>query len=121
MSTASPASTYSTALTMSTASTCSDDSLSVSSSNSICNELDDLLERCEQLHEHIQNSTETLHAIHRMVEVSENINITLDGTTRDFDEVLEELHAASLARVRNGEQNNFGVALFDVLDKGYLE
>jgi hypothetical protein len=111
----------STASTASTASTCSDDSSSVTSSNSICNELDDLLERCEQLHEHIQNSTETLHAIHQMIETNGSIKITLNGATRDFDEVLEELHAVSMVRVRNGEQNNFGVALLDILEKGCLE
>jgi hypothetical protein len=104
-------------------STSSDSSSIVSdtSSDSIFNELDGLLQRCEQLHDHIHNSTETLHAIHRLVEAGGNIKITFNNVTRDFDELLEELHVAALERVRAGAQSNFGYALLEVLGKAQME
>ena len=103
-------------------STCSeDDTASCTSSDSISNELDDLLQRCEQLHEHIHNSTETLHTIHQLVSSGGNIKITLEGATRDFNEFLEELHVAALERVRAGKQCNFGASLLTVLELGHLE
>lgn len=103
-------------------STCSeDDTASRISSDSISNELDDLLQRCEQLHEHIQNSTKTLHSIHQLVSSGGNIKIIVDGTTRDFNELLEELHVVALERVRAGEQSNFGTALLAMLEQGHLE
>jgi hypothetical protein len=98
-----------------------DESSSIASSDSISNELDTLLERCEQLHKHIHNSTETLHAIHRLVDAGGNIKIVIDSVIRDFNEVLEELHAAALERVKAGEQSNFGSALLAVLERGHLE
>ena len=103
-------------------STCSEnDTASCTSSDSISNELDDLLQCCKQLHEHIQNSTETLHAIHQMVSLGENIKITVDSTTRDFNELLEELHMVALERVREGKQSNFGATLLAMLEQGHLE
>jgi hypothetical protein len=49
------------------------------------------------------------------------IKITIDGVTRDFDELLEELHEAALKRIRSGEQSAFGLALLAVLEQGHLE
>jgi hypothetical protein len=56
-----------------------------------------------------------------MVVTGGNIKITIDGTTRDFDELLEELHEAALKHIRNGEQSAFGLALLAVLEQGHLE
>jgi hypothetical protein len=84
--------------------------------SSICDEIDQLIQTCEQLHSHIHNSFETLEGIQNMIESRNNITITYNGELCDFDEVLEKLHGEALENISVNGSNNFGEKLLKVLD-----
>jgi hypothetical protein len=100
----------------------SSDSSSVTSSVtsfgdiSVCDEIGQLIDQCHQLHEHIHNSFETLNNIKHLVGTSNNITVTYNGSTSDFDEVLESLHTEALENIKAGNKSNFGQRLIDTLN-----
>jgi hypothetical protein len=95
------------------------DSESVSSFGdiSVCDEIGQLIERCEELHEHIHNSFETLQTIQKLVQNQEIISVSYDGWTGDFGELLELTHLEALKEITEKGISNFGERLLDILDK----
>jgi hypothetical protein len=96
------------------------DSSSVTSSFddiSVCEEIGQLIERCEELHEHIHNSYETLQSIHSLVANQNNINVTHNGWTGDFEELLEVFHKEALTNISEGRDAEFGQKLLKMLDE----
>ncbi len=95
------------------------DSSSVTSSFddiSVCEEIGQLIERCEELQEHIHNSFETLQNIHSLVKSQNNINVTYNEWSGDFEELLEVFHDEALKNINEGRSADFGVKLLKMLD-----
>lgn len=102
------------------------DSLSVTSSVvssvssfgdiSVCQEIGQLIENCEGLHQYIHNSFETLNNINSLVENHNNITVTYNEWTGDFDELLELFHEEALTNIKNGKSSDFGQELLKMLD-----
>jgi hypothetical protein len=94
---------------------------SISESDSIYAELEQVLERCEQLYHHIHSTGETLQSLHTRIDSGDTIKITIDGTMRDLEEVLEEIHMSALSAIREDKTNTFGQRLAAVLTMGVIQ
>lgn len=96
----------------------SSDSSSVTSFGdiSVCQEIGQLIESCEGLHEYIKNSYETLKNICSLVENHNNITVTYNEWTGDFNELLELFHEEALTNIKNGKSSDFGQELLKMLD-----
>jgi hypothetical protein len=94
------------------------DNLSTStfSNNSICDQIDNLIERCEQLHIHIHNSFDTIHTIKELVDTNLNINIVIDDKEKDLDIILEELHENAILKIKETGHSNFGEELLNIIN-----
>ncbi len=94
------------------------DTGSVSSfgSNSVCDEIGQLIERCEELHEHIHNSFETLQNIETLVKNHTNILVKYNNSIMDFDDVLEKAHLEALEEIKEKGINTFGDKLLNTID-----
>jgi hypothetical protein len=86
--------------------------------NSVCEEIGQLIERCEELQEHIASSYETLQNIHSLVQ--NNINVTHNEWTGDFEELLEVFHKEALTNISEGRSADFGEKLLKMLDEAYF-
>jgi hypothetical protein len=82
---------------------------------SVCQDIDQLIESCQQLQEHIDSSFETLKGIQVLVQNHQNIIVTHNGWTGDFDELLERFHQEALNKIKNGESYNFSEIIQDAL------
>jgi hypothetical protein len=85
-------------------------------SDSICNEIDDLIDKCEELHTDINNSVESLKNIHSLVENHQNIIVTYKNMKYDFNEVLEIIHLQSLQDINY----NFSKNLLETINNCYF-
>lgn len=96
----------------------STDASSVSSFGdiSVCNEIGRLIENCQQLHDHIHNSFDTLKNIHSLVENHNNIIVTYNDWTGDFEELLELFHEEALNNIKNDKSSVFGQELLKMID-----
>lgn len=83
---------------------------------SVCEEIGQLINRCQQLEHHIHTSYETLQSIHFLVENHKNIIITYNGWIGDFDELLEQFHNKALTSIKENGTNNFGESLLTALE-----
>jgi hypothetical protein len=83
---------------------------------SVCEEIGQLIERCQEFHNHIHNSFETLKNIHSLVDNHNNIIVTHNEWTGDFYELLENLNTEALEGIKTTGQNNFTQKLLQVLD-----
>jgi hypothetical protein len=82
---------------------------------SVCEEIGQLIGRCEDIHENISNSLETLNNINSLIENHNNIIISYNDWTGDFDELLEKLHTETLENIKNGNTLTFGQKLLDTI------
>lgn len=89
---------------------------STESNSSLYDEIGQLIERCEELHEHIHNSFETLQNIHTLVKNHTNIMVKYNDSIMDFDEVLEKVHKEALEDIKTKGDTTFGDKLITVLD-----
>jgi hypothetical protein len=87
------------------------DSDSDISENSIFEDLEKLIESCHAIHSHLHNSSETLQNLHQLVANNTNIQLKYKGELREFDDILEELHAAALKNIEETGANTFGELL----------
>lgn len=83
---------------------------------SICQEIDELIDNCNQLHERIYDSFETLHSIKELIDNNTNIIVVSNDRICDFDEILEELHATALESIDSCGKNTFGQSLLNFLE-----
>jgi hypothetical protein len=84
---------------------------------SICNDIDDLIERCKYLSDHIHNSYESLKGIQYLIENHQNVIVSHNEWTGDFNEILEKCHNDTLENIKNGCATNFGNELLKMLDE----
>jgi len=82
---------------------------------SICEELNDLIERCQEYHYHLHCAHETLAALEKLIDTHRNIIVSFDGWMGDFDELLEKLHKNALDNIVEKGENNFGKQLLNAL------
>ena len=92
------------------------DSYYTESNSSVYDEIGQLIERCEELHEHIHNSFETLQNIHTLVKNHTNIMVKYNDSIIDFDEVLEEVHKEALEDIKEKSVNTFGDKLISAIN-----
>jgi hypothetical protein len=83
---------------------------------SVCEEIGQLIEQCESLHEHIHNSFETLKNIHSLVENQNNITVTYNKWTGDFNELLELFHQDAMNNIKDDKPSMFSQELLKMLD-----
>lgn len=91
-------------------------SSSTYSNNSICEQIDNLIESCEQLHIHIHNSFDTLHTIKELIDSNSNINVVIDNEVKDLDSILEELHNNAVVKIKETGHTNFGKELLNIIN-----
>lgn len=84
---------------------------------SVCEEIGQLIENCQQLHDHIHNSFETLKNIHSLVENHQNIKVTHNEWTGDFEELLETYHEEALKNIKENKPSEFGQMLIKMIDE----
>jgi len=87
------------------------DSLSEYESESICEEIQQLIDNCEVIHENINTSISTLDNIEYLITNQSNNKVTYNGLQYNFDEVLELLHLAALKNIKENGTSNFGQLL----------
>jgi hypothetical protein len=87
---------------------------------SVCEEIGQLIERCEDLNNHIHNSFQTLETIHSIIKNNNNIMVTHNDLTVDFDDLLESLHSETIHNIKNDNTNNFGQKLLDIVNNSYF-
>jgi len=87
---------------------------------SVCEEIGHLIERCQELQEHVHNSYEALQNIHSLVANQNNINVTHNEWTGDFEELLEVFHKEALTNISEGRSADFGEKLLKMLDEAYF-
>ena len=95
------------------------DSSSVTSSFddiSVCEEIGQLIERCEDLQEQIHNSFETLQNIHSLIQSNNNINVTYNEWTGEFEELLKVFHDEAMKNINEGCAPDFGIKLLTMLE-----
>jgi hypothetical protein len=83
---------------------------------SVCEEIGQLIEQCESLHDHIHNSFDTLKNIHSLVENNNNIIVTYNDWSGDFDEVLELFHQDAMNNIKDGKESMFSQELLKMID-----
>jgi hypothetical protein len=83
---------------------------------SVCEEIGQLIEQCQSLHEYIHNSFNTLKNIHSLVENHNNITVTYNDWTGDFDELLELFHQEAINNIKDGKPNMFSQELLKMID-----
>lgn len=85
-------------------------------SSTVCDEIGQLIERCEELHEHIHNSFETLQNIETLVKNHRNILVKYNDSVIDFDDVLEKAHLEALENIKEKGINIFGENLLNKIE-----
>lgn len=83
---------------------------------SVCEEISELIERCQELHEYIHTSYETLTNIHSLVMSHNNINVTSNGITTDLDTILEQIHKEVIEDIEKTGNNTFAERLLSMLE-----
>jgi len=77
------------------------------SNDSICNDINDLIESCHELHANVIIANNLLSSITDKINRIQNINVIYEGKKMDFYDLLELLHVNALNNIKEGRQNNF--------------
>jgi hypothetical protein len=83
---------------------------------SVCEEIGQLIQNCEHLEKQIHTSFDTLNNIQTLIKNHNNIIVTYNDWTGDFDELLELFHDEALTNIKNGKSSDFGKELVKMLD-----
>jgi hypothetical protein len=83
---------------------------------SVCEEIGQLIQKCDELNTHIHNSYETLKNIQSLVENQNNIKVTYNEWSGNFKELLELFHEEALTNIKNDKPSDFGQELIKMLD-----
>ncbi len=94
------------------------DSSSVTSFDniSVCQEIGEFIERCEELHTLISNSADTLNQLKNIIDSNATIKVTYNGVTSNLDEILEQIHQETLESIPTSDKNVFGERLMTMLN-----
>lgn len=87
---------------------------------SICDEIGQIIKRCEELNEYINNSFTSLNNIKSQILNHQNIIVTYNDLICDFDNVLEIFHLNALKNINENKPNSFGNQILNELDKIYF-
>ena len=87
---------------------------------SVCEEIGQLIERCEDLNNHIHNSFETLQNINSLIKTNTNITVTYNNLTCDFDEIIETFHNNALNNIKENGENSFSYILLKEIGNRYF-
>ena len=77
------------------------------SNDSICNDIDDLINSCHELHANVIIANNLLGNITDKINRIQTINVMYEGEKMDFYDLLELLHVNALNNIKEGRQNNF--------------
>jgi hypothetical protein len=80
---------------------------------SVCEEIGQLIEQCESLHDHIHNSFQTLKNIHSLVENHNNINVINYGYV-GRNKIYDLLEKSKIALT--SEENFFSLFVIDAIN-----
>jgi len=94
------------------------DSSSVTSFDniSVCQEIGEFIQRCEELHTLISNSADTLNQLKNIIDSNATIKVTYNGVTSNLDELLEQIHQETLESIPTSDKNVFGERLMTMLN-----
>jgi hypothetical protein len=77
------------------------------SNDSICKDIDYLIDSCHELHANVIIANNLLSNITDKINRIQNINVIYEGKQMDFYDLLELLHVNALNNIKEGRQNNF--------------
>jgi len=77
------------------------------SNNSICNNINDLIESCHELHANVIIANNLLSNITDKINRIQNINVIYEGKKMDFYDLLELLHVNAINNIKEGNPNSF--------------
>jgi ABC-type Na+ transport system ATPase subunit NatA len=83
---------------------------------SVCKEISEFIERCEELHTLISNSANTLNQLKNIIDSNATIKVTYNGVTCNLDEILEQIHQETLESIPTSDKNVFGEKLLAMLN-----
>ena len=83
---------------------------------SVCQEIGEFIERCEELHTLISDSSDTLNQLKNMIDSNATIKVTYNGVTSNLDELLEQIHQETLENIPTSDKNVFGERLMTMLN-----
>ena len=77
------------------------------SNDSICNDINDLIESCHELHENVIIANNLLSNITDKINRIQTINVIYEGEKMDFYDLLELLHVNAINNIKEGNPNSF--------------
>jgi hypothetical protein len=80
---------------------------SSNSSNSICKDIDYLIDSCHELHANVIIANNLLSNITDKINRIQNINVIYEGKQMDFYDLLELLHVNAINNIKEGNPNSF--------------
>jgi hypothetical protein len=83
---------------------------------SVCQEISEFIERCEELHTLISDSDNTLNQLKNIIDSNSTIKIAYNGVTCHLDEILEQIHQETLESISTSDKNVFGERLMTMLN-----
>jgi hypothetical protein len=94
------------------------DSSSVTSFDniSVCQEIGEFIQRCEELHTLISNSADTLNQLKNIIDSNATIKVTYNDVTSNLEELLEQIHQETLESIPTSDKNIFGEILMTMLN-----
>ena len=104
-----------------------EDTLSVSGSSvsdseisvdSVIEELNEIIERSEEISNQIQASIKTLDKIESLIASEKSVIVKYDEFNGDFNELIEVVHKGALENISENGVNNFGQMLLDIIENG---
>ena len=95
----------------------SDSDTSNESYNSICKDIDDIINSCHELHANIIVANDILSNITNNINRYKPINIEYDGITMEFYKLIGILHTEALKNIEAGRQSNFDDLLINAINK----
>ena len=82
----------------------------------VCEEIGQLIERCEELHQEIDTSFKNLENIKVLLQNSNSIFVNYNGCQMDLNEILENIHTNIITEIKEGRENNFGQRILKELE-----
>jgi hypothetical protein len=83
---------------------------------SVCQEIGEFIQRCEELHTLISNSADTLNQLKNIIDSNATIKVTYNDVTSNLDEILEQIHQETLESIPTSDKNVFGERLMAMLN-----
>jgi hypothetical protein len=82
----------------------------------VCDEIGQLIEKCEELHQEINLSFQNLENIQVLLQNSNNIFVNYNGSQVDLYEILENIHSSIITEIKEGSEINFGERILKELE-----